>query len=75
MREYNTSRFFDLLDHRPLLNSTEEVRLARSLASGRRRWKTLVLSSPEAMREMLRWRTPLADGRLPAKKLQPHRLI
>jgi len=71
MREYNTSRFFDLLDHRPLLNSTEEVRLARSLASGRRRWKTLVLSSPEAMREMLRWRTPLADGRLPAKKLMP----
>lgn len=71
MREYETSRFFTLLDHRPLLDSTEEVKLARRLASGRRRWKTLVLSSPEAMRELLRWRGPLEQGRLPAKKLMP----
>jgi RNA polymerase sigma factor (sigma-70 family) len=71
MREYETARFFDLLDRRPLLDSSEEVRLARRLASGRRRWRTLVLSSPEAMRELLRWRAPLADGRLQTKRLMP----
>ncbi len=71
MRDYETSRFFNLLESRPLLDSNQEGVLARRLITHRRRWRTLVLSSPAAMKELLKWRKLLADGSLPAKRLMP----
>ena len=71
MRDYETSRFFHLLENRPLLDSAQEGLIARRLATHRRRWKTLVLSSPAAMKELLKWRRPLANGSMPTKRLLP----
>ena len=71
MRQYETARFFDFLEQKPLLGRTEETEIARRLAGERKRWKTLVLSSSDAMKELLRWRAPLASGQLDPKKLMP----